>query len=174
MRWPSVRVTISYVLLATVIGAGLVIFVVFPKCRGRAPANCRDRLCKLGRIACRSYMDRFGEQKFYPKSLDELRTKGVVAPVAFWIFRCPDDRNPVRRPDGTLSSYECMFDIVPNRLTDDIPGDLPMIWDKKGNHRNGRNVCFVDTYIEFVSEKDFQQMIAELKKNDALKKAMER
>ena len=49
-----------------------------------------------------------------------------------------------------------------------------VVCDEKGNHEDGHNVCFVDGHIEFVSDEDFQQMMAEFKKSEALKKAMER
>lgn len=35
---------------------------------------------------------------------------------------------------------------------------IPIIWDKAGNHENGRNILFLDGHIEFISEEKFQKL----------------
>ncbi len=42
--------------------------------------------------------------------------------------------------------------------TSDMPG-LILVYDKKGNHKNGRNVLFLDSHVEFVKENEFLELI---------------
>ena len=128
---------------------------------------CVNRLRQLA-VACTMYLDAVGGHRFFPKTLSELYTSKIVGEPT--LFVCPNDRNPVRTADGLLVSYESIFDLAPVQLTDVLPPTTPMIWDKQGNHPNGRHVCFADTHVKFVAEEEFQKMMAQLKASDDLKK----
>ncbi len=74
----------------------------------------------------------------------------------------PPDR-PLTREE---SDYEYMdsFD-----LRDDI--DLPIVWDKEGNHRGGRNVVFLGGRNGFLKEIEFQELMKSLRVNENKKSA---
>jgi prepilin-type processing-associated H-X9-DG protein len=50
------------------------------------------------------------------------------------------------------------FDVI------ELPHRIIMAFDKRGNHRGGRNVLFVDGHVEWMSEKLFQIRWAEQKR----------
>ena len=88
------------------------------------------------------------------------------------LFICPSDDNPVQIGEGFLASYESIFDLASVRLDHNIfSSRTPLLWDKVGNHRKGRHVCFADSGVTFVREREFQEMMVELKKSGLLQGA---
>jgi len=126
---------------------------------------CRNNLKQLS-TACRTYLETHGENKYYPKLLDELYESGVISGPE--LLTCPSDKSPVRTPGGRLTSYECIFDLASDRLTDNVPVSQIAIWERKSIHRNRRNVVFVDTHTESVTEEKFQQLMEQLKASGVL------
>ncbi|MFH1730101.1 MAG: hypothetical protein ABIF82_00440, partial [Planctomycetota bacterium] len=46
--------------------------------------------------------------------------------------------------------YECMLDRAGFTITEAMAGgDVPMAWDKPGNHDDGFNVVYFDSHVEF-------------------------
>ncbi|GAH38376.1 unnamed protein product, partial [marine sediment metagenome] len=43
----------------------------------------------------------------------------------------------------------------------EAPEEVMLIFDKRGNHRGGRNVLFVDEHVEWINEETFQKRWAE-------------
>ncbi|MFC1588318.1 hypothetical protein ACFL54_08410 [Planctomycetota bacterium] len=43
-------------------------------------------------------------------------------------------------------------------LDSKMPGSIPIIWDRKGNHKDGRNVLFLDGSLLFMDEASFLNM----------------
>ena len=52
--------------------------------------------------------------------------------------------------------------------TSDAP-DTMIVWDKKGNHKRGRNVVHADGHVEFMTEEVFQKRLAQQMKKFAAK-----
>jgi len=123
--------------------------------------QCKNNLRQIG-IACVLYIDEKGRHRFYPNKLEDLLTQGVVAERS--LFICPCSRD-VPRPDAFVCSYESILDLTEKRLTaTTIPSDMPLAWDKRGNHRSGRCVVYADSHVDFLDEERFQKEYARMMK----------
>ena len=164
----SRRKTITWIIVAAVIVMAVVAVL------------CMERLRRSGRLlTCRGnakvltmyvtmYVDTHGGGVHYPRSLEELLHAGLDEPA---VFRCPSDDHPMVTDSGLEVSYESVFDLVDGPLEVEPGRSMLMIWDKKGNHRNGRTIVFSDTHGDFVSEEEFQELLAGLKRRLAEKQA---
>ncbi len=45
---------------------------------------------------------------------------------------------------------------------------MPYIWDKKGNHKGGRNVGFNDGLVRWMSESKFQEMLSRMRTGEKI------
>ena len=118
--------------------------------RGRASAQqaaaCMDNLHNIG-LAMAMCMYDNNEQM--PESLSDLVADGYLSSNE--VLLCPADSKPVATGDGLKSSYRYVGPLP--RRADRM---VITVYDKAGNHRDGRNALFVDVHIEFLSEPDFQ------------------
>ena len=95
--------------------------------------------------------DRDGElpaslAELYPDYLDDAD-----------VLVCPADRNPMDIGKGLKSSYYYVGKISAWRA-----GPMVIVaYDKRGNHRDGRNAAFVDGHVEFIPEADFRRRLQE-------------
>ena len=122
----------------------------------------RDRN-NLNQIAkgCATYLNEFGDNRFYPKSLAELFDKKVIPDRG--VFVSPLDPNPPKLPNGLPCSYVSCFERHPKRqFLDDFPPNLIMAWDRQPFARGGRSVLFFDSHVEFMPEEQFQRVLKQL------------
>jgi len=131
--------------------------------RARSEARLiRDRN-NLNQIAkgCATYLNEFGDNRFYPKSTGELFDKGVIPDKG--VFVSPLDRAPPKLPNGLPCSYVSCFDKYPKRVfRDDFPPNVMMAWDRKAFLKGRRNVLFFDSHVECVGEPRFQGLLKQL------------
>jgi len=118
---------------------------------------CMNNVKQLG-VGCQKYLDGPGGHRYYPPSLKALVDSKVVDKK---LFLCTEDRH-----EGAAwhCSYGCIFELTDKKLTDRLPTDAIIIWDDKPRHDGKRCVCFNDTHVESVSEAQFQQLLAKVKK----------
>jgi len=127
---------------------------------GAVRANCMSNLRQIG-IACMQYIDTIGKHRFFPPDLKTLfDTEVVTEPL---IFVCPSDDGVTVA--GWYCSYDCIFEMTDIKLTDRMPSDLPIAWDKECFHGDGRCVLFKDGHVEFVREADFPKILEAAKKH---------
>lgn len=101
--------------------------------------TCRDRLTAIGEAMTR-YLDEYGDDGRFPKSLAALVEKGLLKKE---LLLCPSDRDPKTMAPGVRTSYQSAFELAKKQLDDTLPGEWICCWDKPGNHRSQRNVlCF--------------------------------
>jgi type II secretory pathway pseudopilin PulG len=68
---------------------------------------------------------------------------------------------PARMAVGRASEATTDYVYNPNRVSTKEPSDYPLLWDKKTAHEMpGRNVLFVDGNIRWLSEDEFQKLLA--------------
>lgn len=120
--------------------------------------KCRSNLRQIG-IAGVQYLDQKGDQKWFPRKLEDLVTAKIIREPTVFICPCTDDKP---QPGKFVCSYESAFDRLGVRTDDSVPGDLLHTWDKLGNHDAGRHVCFMDGHVEFLTEAQFQEALKRL------------
>jgi len=123
----------------------------------------RNNLNQLAR-GCATYLNEFGDNRFYPKNIGELFDKGVLKDET--VLVSPLDRNPPRLPNGLRCSYVSCFDKYPKRVfRDDFPPYVIMAWDRKAFVKGRRNVLFFDSHVERVDEARFAELLKDLDKH---------
>jgi len=127
---------------------------------GADKANCMSNLRQIG-IAWMEYLDTIGNHRFLPPDLKTLLDEGVVTEPR--IFVCPSDDGVTVA--GWYCSYDSIFEMTDTKLTDRMPSDLPIAWDKECFHGDGRCVLFKDGHVEFVREEDFPKVLDAAKKH---------
>jgi len=111
------------------------------KVRGEAQRiRCATNLSSLGKALLIYANDHADE---FPSNLDALVEKVEVSPQS---LICDGKRYIYRGDDLPNTSVE---------------PSLVMAHDRAGNHKGGRNVLFVDTHVEWVTEERFQKLIEE-------------
>ncbi|NOZ23401.1 MAG: DUF3352 domain-containing protein [Planctomycetes bacterium] len=130
--------------------------------------TCKHRLMEVGKGLREYAKEHQGNLPEPGKQPMELVKGKFTSKSAFY---CPaTGGEPGTFPDGM--GYQ--FTILPykiSRLTDDSIVDpdtgqlvgmdhrLPIAWDKKGNHADGRHVLFLDGHVEFLTEDGFLRVI---------------
>lgn len=112
----------------------------------RARITCETTLNGMGKallIYANDYEDK------WPPTLEALVDKAE--------FPRSDLVCPAMRGKPGYASY--VYRGVDSGGTSTDP-DMIMVHDKAGNHEGGRNVVFVDTHVEWVTEERFQELIA--------------
>jgi prepilin-type processing-associated H-X9-DG protein len=118
--------------------------------------SCQDNLRMIGTALMQCANDHNGLLPIGPewyKALDYeyLKRNGALL--------CP-----ARIAVGRASEATTDYIYNPNRVSTREPGDYPLLWDKKTAHElQGRNVLFVDGNIRWLSEDDFQTLLARYK-----------
>ncbi len=100
-----------------------------------------------------------GEQERLPPSLESLAKDGIL----------PDDRvflNPrggrIEQGGGFTSDYDSIMDRAGRQLSkSEVTHDTPLVWEKTPG-RDGRNVAFGDSHVEFVPEERFQKLMKDV------------
>ncbi len=139
-KGPSVQATIIPISAAMIMPA---------LARARAQARgavCKSNLKQIG-LAIAMYSVDFNEQ--YPKSLDELFDQYITIKK---IFVCPSDSHPFTIGKGLKCSY-----VYVGRLPTPTDPGVAICWDKRGNHRGGRNVLFYDGHVQWMREGAFRR-----------------
>jgi|GEM_PF-2995981 len=119
-------------------------------------AKCKSNLRQIG-IGLVQYLASVGGHRFYPPDLKALMDKEIITEPG--VFVCPLD--PVEA-EGWYCSYESIFDLTDEKLTDDLPADTLMVWDNAPRH-GGRCVSYADGHVEYMTELNFQAQLAKLK-----------
>jgi prepilin-type processing-associated H-X9-DG protein len=118
------------------------------------PALVRAR-STARRVACSSNLRQIGlgltvyktERGRWPERLAALSPDYLQGAA---VFRCPTDPHPERTEGGVPMSYRYV-----GRLRPQLEPEVILVFDKRGNHPDGRNVLFADTHVEFLSEPEF-------------------
>ncbi|MBM4038718.1 MAG: hypothetical protein FJ290_09400 [Planctomycetes bacterium] len=122
----------------------------------------RNNLNQLAKASA-TYLNEFGDNRFYQKSTAELFEKMILADKA--VLVAPNDPNPPEIAKGLPSSYIMCFDKYPDReFRDDFPPNVMMGWERAvfARDQGRRNVLFFDSHVEFVDEARFQELLREL------------
>jgi len=108
--------------------------------------RCSSNLKQIG-TAAHLWMNKFGDMEKFPPSLKALQDEKII--MEPMVFICPNTTTkPV--PGEFVTDYECMLDRAGFTITEAMAGgDVPMAWDKPGNHDDGFNVVYFDSHVEF-------------------------
>jgi uncharacterized protein DUF4190 len=124
-------------------------------------ARCSANLWRIGK-ATAMWLSTQGKEELYPPSLKTLVDDGLITEPR--TFVCPES-GTMLRPDEFVSDYESILDMVGRKTTEtEMPAAMPLAWGKEDFHGDGRCVVFFDAHVDFVSEKDFQEMLKRVKK----------
>jgi len=91
---------------------------------------CEQRLTEIYR-GIQRYVAEKGAGRFYPDSLVELAKLSLIDGERG--LRCPADTSP-EEVGNIKVGYQSAFDVVPQKLTTNIPEVRPLVWDKPGAH----------------------------------------
>ncbi|MHC4601460.1 MAG: hypothetical protein ACYS47_20885, partial [Planctomycetota bacterium] len=137
--------------------------------------DCRDHLLRIF-SAILDYRNKRGGGRYLPplgreRLLVRLALDGFLRSPRFLL--CPDTKNtnlgvdmvenPEKATDYTAidNSNNSPTGILYLLLEKKIHiSELPLVWDKKGNHAGFRHVLFLDGHVEKVAEGDFQKRFA--------------
>jgi hypothetical protein len=102
------------------------------------------------------WLNIYGRAQYFPPSLKALYDKEIISVPG--IFVCPDR---ARKTTGEFATdYECMLDLAGLRISEDmVSSEVPLAWDKPGNHDDGIKVVHFDSHVEFYSGKDAYQRL---------------
>ena len=87
----------------------------------------------------------------YPEKLEDLCPQYAQQ----MILLCPSDRNPMTIGKG----LKCSYHYVGNLTAGD--GTVIIAYDKRGNHRDGRNVLFADLHVVQIAESRLRSALQE-------------
>lgn len=108
------------------------------------------------RLTCHSHLRQIGitlmlysenNHDNLPSSLDDLRSLKDFSNI-HEVLRCPS----ASAPGIALPHYE--YHPRGTHYTDEVP----IAWDKLGNHSNGRNVLFRNSVVRWMTEEEFAQL----------------
>ena len=141
--------------------AGLVAGIMMPALvRARSQARtvvCKNNLRQIG-LACSTYANEHGSMA--PQRLEDLFGQQIRAKK---ILVCPEDKRPLRISEGLECSYRYVGQLSPK-----IGPGVIVAYDKRGNHRDGRNVLLFSGQVMWAPERLFaarlQQSLARVKK----------
>jgi hypothetical protein len=132
--------------------------------RARNEARLIRNRHNLNQIAkgCATYLNEFGDNRFYPGSIAELSDKGIIPDKG--VFVSPLDRGPPKLPNGLPCSYVSCFDKYPKKqfVVDVFPPNIIQAWDREPFLKGRRSVLFFDSHVEVVDEARFEQLLKEL------------
>ena len=169
-------------LAAVIIGAlGIVLLpVIFVLAGMLLPALARARE-EARRAACKNNVSQIGKALFsyacdhndqYPTTGtpgDSAASLALLHPQYLSdirVFMCPSAAGAGQRRAmrGPLTEADCSYTYDNTVTMEDASADTILLWDKSPeNHRNGRNVLFVDCHVKWMSEEEFQGKLAEQK-----------
>ena len=141
---------------------------VAEKAEQRRRADCLKNLREISLLLTKACP--LDPQFLYPANVQELVERGFAKgdddgakPKAkdLSIFRCPSDRHPTHYGEGLDVSYQFIFEELDFRVSIELPLTCMVAWDKKDTHPGMRGVVFVDNHVETVTEKRFQELLAE-------------
>lgn len=127
-----------------------------PVVRAREQARrivCMSNLRQIG-LGCKMWAeDHDGE---YPSSLalEDLYPKYLSLNVLV----CPSTEDEVTTAEETDEKGSYVY-VSGLRADADFPSDTVLIYDRKGNHGEGRNVLLVDGHVEWVREDEFSELL---------------
>ncbi len=129
--------------------------------RARGEARKVRDMANLKQIgtAANLWLGKYGEQKYFPPSLRSLWDSGIFDEPK--IFVAPGSKTRSRRGEFA-TDYESILDMLGFSPMEAEAGmDVPLAWDKKGVHTDGRNVVFFDSHVTFYPEHRFQTLMKE-------------
>ena len=110
----------------------------------------RSNMRQIG-LGMSMYCTDFDE--LYPEKIEDLYDEYISAAQ---IFVNPSDKNPMTIGKGLKCSY-----VYVGRLSKSTEAMVIVLYDKRGNHKDGRNVLFYDGGVEWVPEQLFRQQLQE-------------
>lgn len=128
-------------------------------------------MCNVGVIAMEAnqWLSKCGNGKYLPPSQEALVDKEMLDPM---VYICRSTGTKLE-PGKFVTDYESILDMAsavarpeaaghPEMgcgLTAEMLAGAPIVWDKKGNHADGRNVAYLDQAVEFVPEEQFEAKV---------------
>ena len=113
-------------------------------------ARCRSNLKAVG-LALHMYAADYDER--FPESLKQLVDLGYLARDE--ALQCPTRKG---RAPGEID-----YVYIKGLSLNSRPNE-PIVFDRKGNHPDGRNVLFVDGHVEWLDEDTFQVKFGHLER----------
>ncbi len=141
-QYSPILFQLGYSTQSFALGSAMMMPAMF-RARGAArEAVCKNNLKQIG-LAMAIYANDFEDR--FPPTLDDLVPLYVTERM---LFQCPSD--PSDDPDYVGYVYVPGFRVGVDATT-------MVLFDKKGNHAEGRNVLFADGHVELMTEEAFQQ-----------------
>lgn len=153
--------------VGTVIGAAMIVGSLTPGINVKDICirwTCKQHLTEVGK-AMRAYAKAHEGNLPEPGSQPKELVDGKFTTTK--VFYCPaTGAEPASFPDGMGYQFTILdYSIAPVAEEGSVHPDtgqligfdhrLPIAWDKKGNHAEGRHVLFLDGHVEFLSEEAF-------------------
>ncbi len=162
--------------VVTVVGvaAGLIIpAIAASRERPHNYWRCPSNLKQIG-YGCHLYSSDF--EGAFPPSLGHLYLE-FISDGRVFLCRSADRASPIEHAPGfSLEGYtpEMLTDthtdyVYVAGLADSDPEDLVVAYDREGNHPDGRNVLFVGSNVEWMTEAAFQAALGKTREHLAAK-----
>jgi len=121
--------------------------------------RCSSNLKQIG-TAANIWLSKHGNMEKWPPSLKALVDDEIIMEPK--VFICPGTATSLV-PGEFVTDYECIMDRVDFPITESMAGgDVPMAWDKPGNHYDGFNVVYFDSHVEFQPDDRREEFLAEV------------
>jgi len=116
------------------------------------------------------WLNKYGGAVKYPPSLKALLDNEIITEPRLFLH---PSRTHLAKQKVFVTDYDSLWDRVGHSLTDqETPVSMPAAWEKRTFYRDGgRNVAFVDSHVEYVSPRGFQQLMQQVDKFVAKHKA---
>jgi len=118
--------------------------------------------------AANMWLLRFGNDVYYPRSLEDLLKSGMISDPKVFI-------HPVRGSELVEDKFVCDYDSAFDRAGFNMseagyPAECMVAWERQPRFKGGRVVVYIDARTELISDEKFEE---ELKKLDEAIKGRE-